>query len=414
MRIAIVGSGISGLTSAYYLQKSGHDVHVFEANDYIGGHTHTVSVNTSSGQYAIDTGFIVFNKKTYPNFVKLLQQLNVASQATDMSFSVYVPKINLQYAGGSLNSLFADRFNVLKPKFYGLLFEIRRFQRLAAVVINKNDQHSTLDDFLHTHKFTASLRDFYLYPLISALWSTPPQQIAQMPIYFVAKFFHNHALLKMVPDLPWQVIAGGSANYVAALIKDFTKKIQLRTAITKIVRTITGCYLFSSEGELGCFDKVVIATHSDQALSLLAEPTFLELEILSKFTYQPNEVILHTDTQLLPPNKRAWSSWNYWVSSRQQGNAVLTYDMNRLQSLSAPEQFCVSLNASHLIQPETIIRRFNYSHPQYTPDSLAAQSRQVELNSNNQIYYCGAYWGFGFHEDGVNSALQVCEQIEKS
>lgn len=408
MKIAIIGSGISGLTAAYYLHKAGHDIHVFEANDYVGGHTHTIPVNTSSGSYNIDTGFIVFNDKTYPNFVKLLQECDVASQPTNMSFSVFAPSKNLQYSGESLSGLFADRRNIINPQFYRLLFEVLRFQKLAKQLVKNSDLALTVGQFLTTHKFHADFGDLYLYPLVSALWSTALHDISDMPIYFVAIFFHNHGLLKAIPDLPWRVIAGGSASYVKKMTQSFSDNIYLSTPVKSIVRTDKNCQLFGESGELGFFDKVIISAHSDQALQLLTAPTALELDILGKFTYSKNEVVLHTDSRLLPPNKRAWASWNYWVNSEANHKAVLTYHMNRLQSIVAPEEFCVSLNATRYIRPEKIIQTFNYAHPQYTVESLHAQPRQTELNNHSgHVFYCGAYWGFGFHEDGVKSALEV-------
>ncbi|MDX2164710.1 MAG: FAD-dependent oxidoreductase [Gammaproteobacteria bacterium] len=408
MKIGIVGSGISGLTAAYYLNKAGHDIYVFEANDYVGGHTHTIPVETSSGKYNIDTGFIVFNHRTYPNFVKLLQECNVSSQPTNMSFSVFAPDKNIQYSGESLNGLFADRKNIFNSTFYKLLYEILRFQTLAKEIVAHTDTTLTIHQFLKKNKLSDNFSELYFYPLVSALWSTALRDISNMPIYFVAMFFNNHGLLKAIPDLPWQVIKGGSFSYIKKLTQDFADKIYINTPVIKIARRTDGCKLWSPKGELGIFDKIIVATHSDQALKLLAEPSSLEFEILSKFTYSENEVVLHTDSNILPPNKRAWASWNYWVNPDANHNAVLTYHMNRLQSISAPEEFCVSLNATRHIQPEKIIQTFNYAHPQYTVESLSAQSRQSELNNHSgSIYYCGAYWGFGFHEDGVKSAVNV-------
>ncbi len=411
MKIGIVGSGISGLTAAYFLNKAGHDVTVFEANDYIGGHTHTISVKSEKGDYQVDTGFIVFNEKTYPLFTQLLKEIDVPSQSTNMSFSVHVPASRMQYSGNSLNGLFADRLNIVSPRFYRLLYEIKRFQGLAKNVVAYPDIRMTVADFLTQHKFHAHFSDWYLYPLVSSLWSSALDEVSGMPIYFVAKFFDNHALLKTVPDLPWKVIQGGSSRYVDKLIRAFASRVYVNTPVKQIIRHPTGIQLLGANGELGDFDKVVLATHSDQALQLVAKPSALEERVLSAFRYASNEVVLHTDTRVLPPNKRAWASWNYWVRSIGQPKAVLTYDMNRLQNLNSKENFCVTLNATDAIDPEKIIRRFNYSHPQYSPETLKAQSLQAELNRQNaNILYCGAYWGFGFHEDGVRSALDMCRQ----
>lgn len=410
MKIAIIGSGISGLTCAYYLQKAGIDITVFEKNNYIGGHSHTVKVKNGVDEHAVDTGFIVFNKNTYPNFTSLLNEINVEIQPTDMSFSVFAPENNFQYAGGSLNGLFAQRKNLINPKFFNFLKEIRRFQSLGKQFLKNPLITENISQFLIRHKFSADLYKYYLHPLISALWSSSQSCVQDMPIYFVLSFFYRHALLKIIPDLPWQVIKGGSSNYVNILTKKFVQHIRSNCNVTKIKRMNGKCQIYSDSGDLGLFDKVIVATHSDEALNLLDEPTNIERDILSKFSYEANEVILHTDTSLLPSNKRAWSSWNYLIHPENNSDS-LTYYMNRLQNLSCKEQYCVSLNASHVINPNKILSRFFYSHPQYTSASLVAQPRQMELNTNKKIYFCGAYWGYGFHEDGVNSALKVCDVI---
>jgi uncharacterized protein len=409
MRIAIIGSGISGLTSAYYLQKQGHDVFVFEASDYIGGHTHTIDVSIAGQNYAVDTGFIVFNHKTYPNFTHLLNELNVDIQDTDMSFSVYEPKLNFQYSGGSFNGLFADRRNLFRLKFYRLLTEIHRFHRLAKAVLASMNTTTTLQEFLKQHQFHTNFGALYLYPLISALWSSPRDVIGAMPIFFVAHFFENHALLKMLPDISWKVIKHGSSRYISPLIQAFKEHVYVNTAVVSLRREEQGFTLYQEKGLIGHFDAVVVATHSDQALKLLDKPTPLEYDILSSFSYADNDVILHQDETVMPSSSRAWASWNYRISS--ENHAILTYDMNKLQSIPDSVPFFVSLNATNIINPEKIIQRFSYSHPQYTLASLAAQSRQQELNAQSGIYFCGAYWGFGFHEDGVNSALAVCQQL---
>ncbi len=408
MRVAVVGSGISGLTVAYRLTKAGHEVFVFEAADYVGGHTHTVNVDG----IPVDTGFIVFNEHTYPHFIALLAELNVETQDTDMSFSVYDPALDFQYAGGSLNGVFADRRHLIDPGFYRLLYDISRFNRLAAASLHDDDTTLTLGAFLKKHRFHLNLSQRYLYPLISSLWSTPPAMISEMPLRFIAHFFYNHALLKLRPDIAWKVIKRGSVSYVNALLKTLMNPVQLDTPVTRVLQTQTNCQVFNDKGLLGEFDRVVLATHSEDALRIVDKPTDLMRSILSAFPYQDNDVILHQDSRLLPSNPRAWASWNYLLTQDESTHAILTYNMNRLQSIPATTPFYVSLNAAHLIAPEKIIQRFRYSHPQYTPQSLAAQSRQQELNNEGLIYFCGAYWGFGFHEDGVKSALAVCDQFK--
>lgn len=411
MRIAIIGSGISGLTCAHYLTKAGHSPTVFESNDYIGGHTHTVTVKGPTQDYAVDTGFIVFNSKTYPNFIRLLNELNVPYQATDMSFSVYDPANQFQYAGGSLNGLFAERRNLFSPKFYTFLYEIRRFQRLARQLLREKDKHLSLGEFIKQHRFQADVCENYLYPLIASLWSSPGNLIDAMPIYFVANFFENHSLLDLIPALNWNVIQAGSARYVEALTQAFINNIHLNTTISHVKRSENGWELSNQDTLLGVFDKVIIATHSDDALAMLDEPSTLTKDILSAFSYQDNHVLLHQDKRILPSNHRAWASWNYWIAPENDQQAILTYNMNRLQGIPDEVPCYVSLNAKSLINPSLILQEFNYRHPQYTQASLGAQARQVELNQHAGLYFCGAYWGYGFHEDGVNSARVVCKQL---
>ena len=409
-KIAIIGSGIAGLGSAYFLKQHGYAVHLIEANDYVGGHTHTIALELEGKAYAVDTGFIVFNQRSYPLFSKMLKDLNVASQETDMSFSVYDPSTQFQYAGKGLNGLFARRRHLFSPQFYGFIKEIMRFHQLAKAYLLAKDKSSSIRDFLNQHLFSDFFADNYLYPLIASLWSAPEQAIDSMPFMFVAHFFYNHALLQMIPDLPWQVVKGGSHSYVKALLESVQPQLSLNTKITRVFRGSTGIELYTDQGLFETFDEVVIALHSDQALDILDQASPLEREILSAFSYQANQVTLHQDAELMPSLPAAWASWN---ARRIPGSkqAVLTYDMNRLQGMSSPQPFLVTLNADAYINPNKVLGHYCFSHPQYTEQSLLAQHRQDELNQAAGIYFCGAYWGFGFHEDGLRSGFNACQAL---
>jgi predicted NAD/FAD-binding protein len=408
MKIAIIGSGISGLVAAYLLHKE-HDVQVFEANTYVGGHTYTHSFSLNNHPYTIDTGFIVYNNVTYPNFCKLLAKLAVPSKLSDMGFSVQNKASGLEYNGSSINQVFAQRKNIVNLRFYQLLFEIIKFNRKATQSILTSNSPQTLAEFLDAHQFSELFRANYLYPMAAALWSSSLDNVKEMPICFFINFFKNHGLLSVNEHLQWRVIAGGSTTYVKKLIAHFPDKITLKTKINAVQRFPDYVLLQTEHGENLKFDQVIFANHSDEALAILTDPSKEEQSILSSIPYQPSEVALHYDERLLPTCKRAWASWNYRVNENSFSQPTVTYYMNRLQGLELPWHFCVSLNQTKLIDPKKIIKVFHYSHPIYTPDSFCAQSRVNLISGINRTHYCGAYWGYGFHEDGVNSALKVCE-----
>ncbi len=412
MTIAIVGCGISGLTCAYYLTQSGYDVRLFEAENYVGGHTHTVPVKSGEKTYAVDTGFIVYNSQTYPHFCTLLKSIGLEGQNTDMSFSVSDRLSNFEYSGGSLLGLFAQKKLLLSKKFYHFLKKIYDTQRILKKILNDSDSsEETLQSFVKRNKIDEKVIQHYLYPLISALWSSPFESVEKMPVYFVAHFFENHGLLRMIPNVDWKVIPGGSFSYIAPLIRHFSDKIYLNTKVEKIETADNNIKLYSGEGGLGVFEKVIIATHSDQALKLLKEPTSLQTCILSSIPYQKNIAVLHKDKNLMPIHKKAWASWNYLIKPENTKQAILTYYMNKLQGIRSEEDFFVTLNSDDQIAPEKIIQTFEYHHPQFSLDSQTAQKQHRALNQEGNIHFCGAYWGFGFHEDGVKSGLRVCEQI---
>jgi uncharacterized protein len=410
MKIAVIGSGISGLACAYELHRD-HDVHVLESEHRVGGHTATVDVVIGGRQFAIDTGFIVFNDWTYPRFIELMEKLGVSSKPTEMSFSVSDTASGLEYAGTSINSLFAQRKNVLSPRYWRMLSDIVRFNRESVKDLDEGrvPADMTLGEYLRMHKYGETFVDSYLIPMGSAIWSADTSQMIDFPLQFFVRFFRNHGLLSVTNRPQWRVIEGGSREYIRPLTAGFAHNIRTNTPVRGVRRLADGVELTLDHG-VELFDQVVFACHSDQALAMLLDPSSAEQEILSAIPYQDNEVVLHTDEQLLPGNRRAWASWNY-NRSRPDQSAALTYNMNILQGLDAPETFCVTLNQSAAINPHKILGRFNYSHPVFTLDGARAQLRWEEINREN-TWFCGAYWRNGFHEDGVDSAIRVSAAIQ--
>jgi len=407
MKIAIIGSGISGLTCGYLLHKE-HDISVFEASDWVGGHTHTVDVSIKGRTYGIDTGFIVFNDWTYPNFIKLINQLGVRSNATEMSFSVRDPQRNFEYNGNTLNSLFAQRSNLLSPGFWGMLRDILRFNRQAVRDLQEQRiaSDTRLGDYLQQHGYGTRFIEHYIVPMGAAIWSMPLADMLQFPLQSFIRFFKNHGLLSITNRPQWRVIEGGSSAYVQPLSAGFSEKIRLNCPVTAVERDALGVLIHSRAGSER-FDKVIFACHSDQALKLLARPTAAEQQILGALPSADNEVVLHTDTRLLPERKLAWASWNYRLGDVGQRGAAVTYAMNILQGIESETTFCVSLNQTAAIDPLKVLATYTYSHPQYSLDAVAAQARWKELLGTQHSYFCGAYWANGFHEDGVVSALRV-------
>ena len=407
MNIAIIGSGISGLTSAYLLNRS-HEITVFEASDWVGGHTHTVDVTVEGRSYAVDTGFIVFNDWTYPNFIRLLEQLGVGFKPTEMSFSVTDPDSGLEYNGNNLNSLFAQRRNLLSPGFWGMLRDIQRFNKEALRDLQEEriDINTTLDDYLKAGGYGERFILHYIVPMGAAIWSMSMADMLGFPLQLFVRFFKNHGLLSINNRPQWRVIEGGSSAYIEPLTASFRERIRLNCPVTRVERDEEGVVIHSAAG-IERFDKVVFACHSDQALKLLAAPSDAEQSILGALPYADNEVVLHTDTRLLPQRKLAWASWNYRLGGPGHTRAAVTYDMNILQGIQSDTTFCVSLNQSAGISPFKVLAKYTYAHPQYSLAAVAAQGRWEELNGTEHTWYCGAYWANGFHEDGVVSALRV-------
>lgn len=412
MKIAIVGTGIAGNVAAHHLHRE-HDITVFEAGSHIGGHTHTHDIEIGGRTYAVDTGFIVFNDWTYPHFVRLLDQLGVPSQVSSMSFSVRVEGCDLEYNGTSLNRLFAQRRNLLRPAFYRMIGEILRFNREAPALLETGDDGLTLGEYLRQQRYRREFIEHYLVPMGAAIWSTDPARLLDFPARFLVRFFHNHGMLSVNDRPVWRVVQGGSREYVKRLTAPFRERIRLNTTVSAIRRLPGHVEVVTGDGSPQRFDAVFIATHSDQALRLLADPTPLEREVLGAIPYQANEVVLHTDTRLLPRRRLAWAAWNYHVPARPGDGVAVTYNMNILQGFNAPVPFCVTLNRTGDIDPSRILKRLTYHHPLFTPAGVAAQQRQAELNGTRRTFYCGAYWRFGFHEDGVVSALNALEHFRE-
>ena len=406
MKIAIVGTGISGLTAAYLLNRE-HDIVVFEKNDYVGGHTHTHDVKTNESSLAVDSGFIVYNEVTYPNFIKLLDQLGVKRQKTTMGFSVKSVKKNLEYAGNSLKTLFAQRLNYFRPSFWIMLRDILRFNKKGKADLANLSSEIKLGDYLRQNNYSRSFINHYIIPMGSAIWSTKAKSMMDIPALFFIRFFNNHGLMQVKNRSGWWVIKGGSREYVKKMIAEFDSKIRLNTVVESISRS-KNKIIIQVLGKEEIFDAVVIATHSDQALQLLSDSTQQEIEVLSALPYQSNEALLHTDSSVLPKRKNAWASWNYNLDQEVDQPIAMTYNMNILQTFNTNETYCVTLNNNDLVDSNKILKTLYYEHPQFTPEGISAQKRKHEISGINNTYYCGAYWRNGFHEDGVVSALEVC------
>ncbi|RUO40963.1 FAD-dependent oxidoreductase [Pseudidiomarina aestuarii] len=419
MKIAIIGSGIAGLTSAWLLHRK-HDVTVFEKNDYIGGHTHTIDLEKDGQAYAVDTGFIVFNDRTYPYFRALMREIGVDWRDTEMSFSVRDPLSGLEYNGHNLNTLFAQRSNLFKPSFYRLLSGIVQFNKAAKSAYEKGGDALdtvTLGEFIAEQNLSQDVSDYYLLPMVAAIWSASLQEAEQFPLGFFLRFFNNHGLLNISDRPQWATIVGGSSAYIPKLTAGFADQIRLNSKISRVQRREQeqdSVLIEFVDRQPESFDAVIFACHSDEALDLLADPDAAERDVLTNIPYQMNDVVLHTDTRLLPRAQRAWASWNYLLHHGEQARtrpSSVTYNMNILQGVESPHTFCVTLNNTAAIQPDKIIGQYAYSHPVYSVASMAARQRRHEINGHRQTYFTGAYWYNGFHEDGVRSAVDVARML---
>ena len=407
MRIAIIGTGIAGNTAAYKLRDR-FDITVFEAQSS-GGHTNTIDVQEGDRTLPIDTGFIVFNDRTYPNFIKLLGEIGQPSQPSNMSFSVHSADGRLEYNGSSLDGLFAQRSNLLRPAFYAMVRDILRFNRDAVGEIMTSPADLTLGEYLQARGYGARFRDDYLVPMVAAIWSAEPSAVIDMPGRFLVQFFKNHGLLQLKDRPQWRVIRGGSREYVKRLVHGHEERIRLNSPVQQLRRAADGVEVTTAEGGCEWFDYAFVACHSDQALAMLADPSETEREVLGAIR---NEAVLHTDVSALPRRRRAWAAWNYFVPSGEHRHVAVSYNMNILQSLQADNTYVVTLNDDTRISPDKVLRRIQYQHPVYTRETLAAQRRHAEVNGD-RVFYCGAYWRNGFHEDGVVSALDAIGHFEE-
>ena len=409
MRIAVIGSGIAGLASAWLLSQA-HEVVLFEANDYLGGHTHTHDITLGGRAYAVDTGFIVHNPDHYPLLTRLFQALDVATQPTTMSFSVHNGRSGLEYNATSLDALFCQRRNLVSPRFLGMVRDLFRFYRQAPELLQGEGPGPGLGEWLQVNGYGEAFRDDHLVPMASALWSSPPEQILQFPARYLVQFMANHQMLQVSGRPQWRVVRGGSARYVDALRARWQVQERLACPVQAVHRDADGVRVDSAAGSER-FDQVVLACHSDQALRLLADASGDEHAVLGAIGYQPNEVVLHTDASLLPRQRKAWAAWNAFVPGTAEAPCTVSYCMNLLQGIDAPESLVVTLNRSEAIDPARVLRRLNYHHPVYTPQSVAAQQQRGRIQGVNRTWFAGAYWGWGFHEDGMRSAVDVAQAL---
>lgn len=410
MRIAIIGSGIAGLASARMLSRD-HEVTLFEANDYLGGHTHTHTVEQDGRIYAVDTGFIVFNPVHYPLLTRMLGELEVGSQPTTMSFSVHNEVTGLEYNATSLGTLFCQRRNLVSPRFWGMIRDLLRFYREAPTLLEAASPGPTLGDYLAERRYGAAFRDEHLIPMAAALWSAPATQILSFPARYLVQFLVNHQMLQVSGRPPWRVVQGGSATYVRAMRSRWSVVERPRCPVLAVRRELTGVVIRSVAGTER-FDHVVMACHGDDALKLLTDASERERDILGAIRYQPNDTVLHTDASVLPRHPKAWAAWNVHIPRRAGAGCTVTYCMNILQALVSREPFLVTLNRTDAIDPSRIVSRLLYHHPVYDAAAVAAQKRKHEIQGRQRTWFAGAYWGWGFHEDGLRSAVEVAEALQ--
>ncbi|TWU55571.1 NAD(P)/FAD-dependent oxidoreductase [Rubripirellula reticaptiva] len=409
MRIAVVGSGISGNLAARILSAK-HEVDLYESSSHLGGHAHTVDVSVYDSDISADVAFMVLNRRTYPNFCRMLELLGVGTQESDMSLSIRCWRTGLEYQGSSLNGLFAQRRNLVRPSFYRMLRDITRFNRKAIEFCQSSDDRTSLGEFLNGIGVGVEFREQYFVPMSAAIWSADPACLSSFPARFILGFCRNHGLLQLTDRPQWLTIANRSRSYVEPLMRPLRGRVFLNSSVHEVRRVEDGVQLSLPDRDTK-YDHVILASHADQSLQLLKDASEDEREVLAGFSYQANKAVLHTDESVLPRRRHAWASWNYHIPLQPSNRASVTYDLNRLQSLGLPGPLCLTLNPQCSIDPSKIVRRFEFEHPVFSHDSIASQRNFCSINGVNRVSFCGAYWGYGFHEDGVNSALAVTRRF---
>jgi predicted NAD/FAD-binding protein len=411
MKVAIIGAGISGLTCAWLLHPH-HDITLYESESVVGGHSNTVEFDSEGKTYRIDTGFIVYNDRNYPNFTKLLNRLAIRGVPTEMSFAVRCDRTGIEYSGSGLAGVFAQKRNLLRPSFLRMVADILRFNRAGAEDAERDLGTMTVGEYLSRNGYGTAFSEHYLLPMGAAIWSCPTGTFADFPIQFILEFYRNHGLLSLTNRPQWYTIPGGSRRYVERISAPIMTRIRTSSPVQRVERDADGVTV-SAAGDVSRFDEVIFACHSDQALRMMGQPSGLEEKVLSGFPYEINEAVLHTDSSVLPRCRKAWSAWNYRIgqSGGDASAATVTYNMNILQHIQSSKTFCVTLNDSDQIAESAVISRHRYAHPVFTSQRAVLQSMHEQLIRRNRTSFCGAYWGNGFHEDGVNSALAVCRRF---
>ena len=410
MKIAVVGSGISGLSAAYYLSKK-HHVDLFEKEDRFGGHSHTIDLILGKKKVSVDIGFIVFNFKTYPNLINLFKENNIKIEKSDMSFSVSVDNTNFEYCGKGISGIFSNRLNLFNFKFLKMFFDIINFYKKSEKE-NLSEEKLTLGEYLKKNKLSKTFIDYHIIPMVSAIWSMPPLEASKMPINFFLKFFQNHGLFKLKDRPQWYTVSNRSRTYVNQIVSKISGEYYKNYKIKKIKRKSSGLDLYyGGKSEFFDYDKVVIATHADEALELIDKPSEEEKKILSNFRYKENIAYIHTDDRAMPKNKRAWSSWNSSINDKDIKKNSISYWLNLLQNLKCEQNIFLTLNPYFEIDKSKILKKVRFTHPYYDQKALDTQQELYKLQNQKDLLFCGSYFGYGFHEDGIKSSLEMLKNL---